>query len=70
MQYKLIYRPYDLSRLIEQARGEKGTSYGTQEAGDWNDALNKLAKNGWKIKNSGTIESGREVVFWALLEKE
>jgi hypothetical protein len=70
MEYKLIYRPYDLSRLVEQARGEKGTWFATKETGDWNNALNEYAKQGWKVKNSGVIEAGREIVFWALLEKD
>jgi hypothetical protein len=70
MQYKLIYRPYELSGLIRDARGAKGTSFGAQETGDWNTALNAHAKDGWKIKNSGIIESGAEVIFWALLEKD
>ena len=70
MQYKLIYRPYSLSHLIGQATGDKGGSYADKEAGDWTEALNKHAKDGWKVKDSGTINSGRDVIFWALLEKE
>ncbi len=70
MQYKLIYRPYNLSRLIEQATGDKGGSYADKEAGDWTEALNKHAKDGWKVKHSGTMNSGRDIIFWALLEKE
>ena len=66
----MIYRPYSLSRLIEQAKGDKGGSYAENEAGDWTGTLNKCARDGWRIKNSGTINSGRDVIFWALLEKE
>lgn len=70
MQYKMIYRPYSLSHLIGQATGDKGGSYADKEAGDWTETLNKHAKGGWKVKDSGTISSGRDVIFWALLEKE
>lgn len=70
MQYKVIYRPYTLSRLIEQATGDKGGSYADKEAGDWTEAINKYARDGWKVKNSGTMTSGRDVIFWALMEKE
>lgn len=69
MEYKVIYRPYTLSRLIEQATGDKGGSYADKEAGDWTEAINKYAKVGWIVKNSGIINSGRDVVFWALMEK-
>ena len=69
MQYKLIYRPYSLSHLIGQATGGRGGTYADKQAADFNSALNKEAKNGWKVKNSGAIESGRDVIFWALLEK-
>lgn len=70
MQYKLIYWPYSLSRLIEQATGGKGGPYVEQEASDWTEVLNKYAKDSWRIKDSGTVNSGRDVIFWALLEKE
>jgi len=70
MQYKLIYRPYSLSYLIGQATGRKGGAYADRQAADFNSALNKEAKDGWKVKTSGTIESGRDVIFWALLEKQ
>ena len=70
MQYKLIYRPYSLSHLIGQATGGKGGTYADKEAAVWTNALNKDAKDGWKVKNSGNIESGRDVIFWALLEKQ
>ena len=70
LQYKVIYRPYDFSRLTEQATGDKGRSHGEQEAGDWTEALNKYAGDGWTVKHSGTVNSGRDIIFWALLEKE
>lgn len=66
MEYKVVFRPYDLTPFIEYAkRGREATC----DTGDWNIALNKYAKDGWSIKNSGTIMSGRDIVFWALLEK-
>ena len=66
LEYKVVFRPYDLATLIGRAKGEYEATY---EAGDWNIALNKYAKDGWSIKNSGTITSGRAIIFWALLEK-
>lgn len=69
MEYKVILRPYDLTSLIGRANGDAGTYEATCEAGDWNISLNKQAKDGWVIKNSGTVVSGRDVIFWALLEK-
>ena len=70
MQYKVVYRPYDATSLIGNAKGKGGTYEATCETGDWNTALNKYAKDGWKVKNSGTIGSGRDIIFWALLEKQ
>jgi hypothetical protein len=69
LEYKVVLRPYDTTTLIGRAKGDAGTSEATYEAGDWNSSLNKYAKDGWVIKNSGTIVSGRDIVFWALLEK-
>jgi hypothetical protein len=66
MEYKVVLRPYDLTTLIGRARGEYEATY---EDGDWNMALNKYAKDGWSIKNSGTATQGRGIIFWALLEK-
>ena len=67
MEYKVIYRPYPIP-LIEQATGDKGGSYADKEARS-TEAINKYAKVGWIVKNSGIINSGRDVVFWALMEK-
>ena len=69
MEYKVIIRPYDLTSLIGRASGESGTSQGTCEAGDWNISLNDYVKKGWTVKNSGTVISGRDIIFWAMLEK-
>jgi hypothetical protein len=70
LQYKVIYRPYGFPGLIEQATCEKGGSYGEQEADDWTKALNKYAEDGWKVKHSGTVNSEKDIIFWALLERE
>lgn len=70
MEYKTILRPYDLTSLIGKATGDAGSSQVTCETGDWNTALNKHGKDGWVVKNSGVIESGRDIIFWALLERQ
>lgn len=70
LQYKVIYRSYDFSRFTQHATGDKGRSHGEQEVGDWDDALNKYAGDGWIVKHSGTVNSGRGIIFWALLERE
>ena len=62
MQYKLIYRPYDLSSLIENAKGKDGTYQASNETKDWNTALNNEAKDGWKVRNSGAIELGSGLI--------
>jgi hypothetical protein len=71
-QYKLIYEPYKLSELITKARSDKeGGTFGEAETKQWNDALNREAKVGWKVKNSGVIQSSEEdIIFWALMEAE
>ena len=69
MEYKTILRPYDLTSLIGRGKGESGTSQNTCEAGDWNISLNDYIKKGWILKNNGTVMSGRDIIFWALLEK-
>jgi hypothetical protein len=69
MEYKVVLKPYDLTSLIGNARGKGGTYEGTCETGDWNTSLNDYAKKGWTVKNSGTLVSGRDLLFWVLLEK-
>jgi hypothetical protein len=69
MQYKLICRPYSLSLLIGQATRGRGGTYADKEAADFNNALNKEAKDGWKVKTSGAIKSGRNVIFWGFVGK-
>lgn len=69
MEYKVVLKPYDLTSLIGRAKGIAGTNEATCEAGEWNNSLNKYANEGWVVKNSGTLVSGRDLLFWVLLEK-
>jgi len=69
LEYKVVFKPYDLTTLIGRATGGAGSNEATCETGEWNNALNKYEKDGWVIKNSGTVVSGRDIMFWALLEK-
>jgi len=73
-EYKLIYEPYKFDELTTKAKSKKeGGNYGEAETKEWNNALNKglgkTIKEGWKVVNSGAIQSGPDVIFWALLEK-
>jgi hypothetical protein len=70
LQYKVIYKYYDFSHFVGRSKGEKGGYFGEQEAGDWTEALNKYAGDGWTVRHSGTVNSGRDIMFWALLERE
>lgn len=70
MKYKWAYRPYTVSRLVQDARGGRGTTLGGSIGADWSEELNRYAKEGWVVRNSGTIDGGIEVVVWALLEKD
>jgi hypothetical protein len=70
LQYKVIYRPYDFSRLTGQRALGKGGEYGEHEADEWTGALNKYAGDGWTVRHSGTVNSERDIIFWALLERE
>jgi hypothetical protein len=63
MQYKTILRSYDLSSLTGKS------AQLAFEMEDWNNALNKYAKERWAVINSGVIESGSNIIFWVLLEK-
>ena len=70
MKYLTIYRPYKLSELISKARSNKEGGYnGEAEATDWDTALNKKAKDGYKTVKCGTIVFGEDAIFWAMLEK-
>jgi hypothetical protein len=70
MEYKVVLKPYDLTSAIGRAKGGLGTDEATWEAGEWNTSLNKYANEGWVIKNSGALVSGRDLLFWVLLERE
>ena len=70
MKYLTVYRPYKLAELLSKAKSEKeGGNYAEAEVVDWNKAVDKYAKKGYKIINCGTIASGENVTFWAMLEK-
>lgn len=68
MQYKTILKPYDLAMLIGSEGGD-AKSQAAIEPLDWNNTLNKYAKDGWIIKTNGAIQSGGNLIFWVLLEK-
>ncbi len=70
MQYKTILKPYDLASLVGMAVGDVKMPKEPFEATDWDNTINKYAKDGWIVKNHGAIASGSSVVFWALMEKE
>ncbi len=69
MQYKTILKPYDVVSLIGETVEDSKTSPEPLEPVDWNNALNRYAKDGWIVASSGAIESGTAIIFWALLEK-
>lgn len=60
---------HDVSRLVEQAKGQMKESAAICEIDGWDAALNQYAKDGWLVKKCGTIETSNDVVFWALLKK-
>jgi hypothetical protein len=69
-RYKVIYKHYDFSRFITRSKSDEAGYYGEQLTTEWNNALNAYAEHGMKVKESGAFNSGRDVIFWALLEKE
>lgn len=70
MKYLTIYRPYKIAELLSKAKSEKeGGNYAEAEVVNWNDAVDKYAKKGYKIVNCGTIVSGIDAIFWATLEE-
>jgi hypothetical protein len=71
LEYLTIYRPYKISELKSKAKSKKeGGYFDESEAKNWDDALNKHAKDNWKVINCGTIVSGEDAIFWAMLEKQ
>ena len=69
MEYKTVIHPYDFAFLVDDAKGKMG-SEAAYETVDWNNALNKYGKDDWTVKKIGTLVSGKDLVFWALLERE
>jgi hypothetical protein len=70
LQYLTIYRPYKILELISKAKSKtEGGYFDEAEAKNWDDALNKHAKEGWKVIKCGTVVSGKVAIFWAMLEK-
>lgn len=82
VEYKVIYRSYshrELSgskaigrfREVHDVDESKVMSEAQSviEAKDWSDNLNAFAKEGFAVKNSGTLQMFDNIVFWALLEK-
>jgi hypothetical protein len=65
VEYIVVYRPYNIKRLIEDAKGARGED----EAKDFMAALNERASKGFSVKNIGCFTTSEYVVFWALLEK-
>lgn len=59
-----------MSSLVGKAYGDPKTPQASLQTSDWDNALNGYGKDGWVVANSGVIESGSAIVFWALLEKE
>jgi hypothetical protein len=68
MEYKLVYRPYALATLVNLAQSQ-GDKFGGREAIDFSNMLNENAKEKWRVIECGTILSGNDAVFWALLER-
>jgi len=68
MDYILVYRPYNVKRLVEDAV-RRGGVHGEDEAKDFEYALRERVAMGYTVKNSGCVVSGENVIFWALLEK-
>jgi hypothetical protein len=67
VEYLTIYHPYKLSLLIGSARRE--SNLGEVGTLNWDDVLNKYAKDGYRVINSGVIVFGEDAIFWAMLEK-
>ncbi len=66
--YKTLLKSYSLSSLKETTASETPRLPSVTQ--DWDDALNKYAKEGWVVQGNGAFESSGNIVFWALLEKE
>jgi hypothetical protein len=82
VEYKVIYRAYSHRELagrssigrVRERYEEDDTktmseAQSVNEAKDWSDNLNASAKEGFTVKNSGTLQLFDNIVFWALLER-
>jgi len=71
MKYLTIYRPYNIPAIKKLAKSnrEDATYQESRPLVDWNDAIEKYAKDGWRVIKCGTIVSGEDAIFWAMLEK-
>jgi len=78
VEYKLIYRAYSHAQLMgrqgvirDQERYEaRSEAQYESEAQDWSNTLNRSAREGFKVKNSGALQFTDNIVFWALMEKD
>jgi len=48
---------------------KEGGYFSEAEAVDWDHAIEKYAKDGWRVNKCETIVYGEDIIFWALLEK-
>jgi hypothetical protein len=77
MEYKMVYRAYRHAQLMsrqgtmrdQEGEAERNEAQNASEASDWSNALNKLAKEGFAVKDSGALPMADYIVFWALLER-
>jgi len=81
VEYKLVYRAYGHNELLvrsdyvrdreegDEAREAKIEAQSAEEARDWSNNLNALAKEGFVVRNSGALQLFDNIMFWALLEK-
>jgi hypothetical protein len=62
MKYLTILKTFSFNDIVQPLHDK--------ETGIWNDLLNKHAKEGWRVINSGAVPSrvSEKVIFWALLE--
>jgi hypothetical protein len=80
MEYKLVYRPYSHTQLLSRSnyirdkeesdvKAARIETQSVEEAKDWSEHLNALAREGFVVKNSGALQMADDIVFWALLER-
>ena len=69
MEYKLVYQPYAFSTLVN-TQSKTSSALSEREATEVSKILNENGKNKWRVVNFGTLISGNDIVFWALLERQ